>query len=291
MLSMTGYGHGESPLGKGTLSVELRAVNHRHLDTRVRLPSGLADHTSAVEEVLRKRARRGRIEASVHVEGAAVGLPTLDVAAARAAFEDLGRLRDELRPEEVVPLSLLSSVPDLFKMNGGPGKEEVRAALRYATEAACLALDEMRAREGSALADDLRHRLGRTREHIEEVKLRCPDAVESHRQRMRERLERLLAEVEVPLDLGRLEHEVALFADRSDVAEEVSRLGIHCDQFDELIASGGDSLGKKLGFLLQEMGREANTLGSKSHDVALARRVIELKADIERMREQIQNVL
>lgn len=289
--SMTGYGSGEADLGTGRLLVELRAVNHRFLDVRLRLPTELADHAAVVEELVRKRLDRGRIEVMSRQEGTGRPAPALDVARAKAMYTQLCELRDELNPDEPVPLSLLASVPDLFVTRGGPPPDELRRALLAAAGSACKSLDVMRDREGEALADDLSGRLERLRAHLAQVRGFCPKVVESHRQRLRERLERLLVERAVDLDPGRLEHEVALFADKSDVAEEVARLAAHCDQFGELMQEASGLVGRRLDFLLQEMAREANTLGSKSPEVEMTRLVIELKADVERMREQVQNVL
>jgi uncharacterized protein (TIGR00255 family) len=286
---MTGYGSAEAELGNGRLIVEVRAVNHRFLDPRVRVPSAFADHAGLVEEVVRRRLGRGRVEASVRVEGGAIGAATLDRARARDAYRALSELRDELRPEEPVPLALLGAVPGLFVEQGGPAPEETRAALASATERACEALDAMRRREGEALAKALGAHLTELRRAAAEVKVRCPEVIESYRARLRERLERLLEGGAWQLDPGRLEHEVALFADKSDVTEELERLTSHCAQFEELLGQSGQ-IGRKLDFLLQEMGREVNTLGSKSADVHLVRLVVELKAEIERLREQVQNV-
>ena len=288
---MTGYGQGTVPLAGGALVIDVRSVNHRYLDCRVRMPGALVDHAITVEEVIRARLDRGRIEAVARLEGGSGGLPTLDVPRARAAFEQLCALRDELRPGEPVPLSLLSSVPELFTPEGGPAPDEVRHAVVSATEQACAALEQMRAREGVSLAQDLEGLIDRVRGHLDRARVLSPRAVEKHRERLRERLVRLLADSQVSLDPSRLEHEVALFADRSDVAEEIARLGAHCDQFGEMMRGGDGAAGRKLGFLLQEMAREANTLGSKSPDVDLVRLVVDLKSDIERMREQVQNVL
>ncbi len=286
---MTGYGSAQADLGRGRLVIEVRAVNSRFLDLRVRLPSALADHAGLVEEILRRRLGRGRVELSARLEGGSAGAVQLDHERAREAYRALCELRDELRPEEPVPLSLLGTVPGLFVEQGGPDPEATRTALARTTELACTVLDGMREREGAALATALAGHLAEVRRAAAEVKARCPQVVESYRARLRERLERLLADGMAQVDPGRLEHEVALFADKSDVTEEVERLASHCDQFEELIAEEA-SVGRKLDFLLQEMGREANTLGSKSSDVQLVRLVVELKAEIERLREQVQNV-
>jgi uncharacterized protein (TIGR00255 family) len=286
---MTGYGSGDAPLGQGRLVVEVRAVNHRFLDARIRMPSSLADQAGLVEELVRAELGRGRIEASARLEGATLTTPRLDRERAREAFQALSELRDELRPGEPVPLSLLASVPGLFTDQSGPDGEQVRAAIHEAVKSACTQLDAMRQREGDGLAAILRTHLGELRRLAGEVQERCPQVVETHRAKLRERLERLLADGGIRVDEGRLEHEVAFFADKSDVTEEIARLLTHCEQFDELVGTEG-TVGRKLDFLLQEMGREANTLGSKSADVALVRLVVDLKAEIERLREQVQNV-
>lgn len=289
--SMTGFGSGDAALGQARLVVEARAVNHRFLDVRVRLPSELSDHATVAEDVARRTLERGRVEITGRVEGRALGAPVLDVDRARAAYEQLVALRDELRPDDPVPLSLLATVPDLFTGSRGPDADEARRAIEVATRAACDALAAMRAREGAALHEDLRKRLDRFQQHLALVEQRCPELVESYRKKLRERIERLLESTSVTPDTSRLEHEVALFADRADVAEEVTRLASHCTQFRELLDTGGEAVGRRLDFLLQEMGRETNTIGSKNADVDVARLVVELKADLERMREQVQNVL
>ena len=292
---MTGYGSGDARTSVDDapvrLVVDMRAVNHRFLDCRVRLPAPLAEHTAAVEALLRKRLRRGRVEVMARVEGRVERAPTLDEALARSAYQQLQALRDELAPGEPLPLSLLSSVPGLFTPGGPADGEALRESLLEATAEACDALDAMRLREGKALTQDLSTRLESIRAKLAQVRVLCPTVVAAQRQRLRERLEKLLADRDLELDQGRLEHEVALFAERTDVAEELARLTSHCDQFVELMQSTGPSHGRKLDFLLQEMAREVNTLGAKTPEVEVTRSVVELKADVERMREQVQNVL
>jgi uncharacterized protein (TIGR00255 family) len=287
--SMTGHGVGEAPLGRGRIVVEVRAVNHRYLDVRVRFPLELAEHAGFIEERVRSSILRGRIEIMGVLEGDVAAPPVLDKARARAAFAQLCELRDELRPDEPVPLSLLACLPDLFGSRSVSDHEAARAALETATDRACEAVWQMRAREGAALANDLRAHLDTVGKTLDAARQRAPAVVEAYRQRLRQRIERLLSE-DVELDPGRLEHEVALFADRADIAEEVARLASHCDQMRDLL-DGDDTGGKRLDFLLQEMTREANTIGAKSSDAALAALVIEMKAAISRMREQSQNVL
>jgi uncharacterized protein (TIGR00255 family) len=294
MRSMTGYGVGEAPIDSaaepsGKLTVEIRAVNHRYLDVRVRAPSQLPDLANAVELLARERLSRGRFDISVRVEGSALGAVTIDRARARSVFASLKSLRDELAPNETVPLSLLGTVPDLFVPSIDQHGEAVRTSLAAAFDAAHRSLDAMRLREGLALGDDLVRRLTTIRKLAHTVGERSPHVIDQYKKRIKERAERLRSASDVDVDSGRLEQEIAMFADRIDVCEELTRLESHTSHFESLLASS-ESVGRRLDFLLQEMAREANTIGAKSQDVGIAHAVVELKAEIERMREQVQNV-
>jgi uncharacterized protein (TIGR00255 family) len=289
MRSMTGFGLGEAPVGTGKLAVEIRGVNHRFLDVRVRLPRELMDLTSYVEQLAREKLSRGRYEVAVRVDGVAVGAPVLDRERARAAFRALGELRDELAPGSEVPLSLLGAIPDLFVSSVDRELDHLRLSTRAAFEAAVATLDAMRTQEGAALRDDLGSRLERVQHLASKVEARSPEVVETHRKRLRERAERLRAATDLELDGARLEQEIVLFAERSDVCEELTRLKSHCAQFAALLTVE-DAVGRRLDFLLQELAREANTVGAKSPDAQIAHAVVEIKTEIERMREQVQNV-
>ncbi|MGA7123255.1 MAG: YicC/YloC family endoribonuclease [Polyangiaceae bacterium] len=289
MRSMTGFGLGEAPLATGKVAVEIRGVNHRFLDVRVRMGRDLGDLAGFVELLARERLSRGRYEVAMRVDGIALGAPALDRERARSAYRAFCELRDELAPGLDVPLSLLAAVPDLFVSSGDRELERLREATRAAFEAAVSALDEMRAHEGDALHHDLTERVARVRHLAEGIRQRAPDVLETHRRRLRERADRLRAATELEVDGARLEQEIALFAERSDVCEELTRMESHCTQFVDLL-SGDDAVGRRLDFLLQEMAREANTIGAKSPDAKIAHAVVEVKAEIERMREQVQNV-
>jgi uncharacterized protein (TIGR00255 family) len=286
---MTGFGLGDAPVGGGKLSVEIRGVNHRFLDVRVRTSREVGDLAGFVEQLTRERLTRGRYEVAVRLDGSALSPPTLDMERARSAFRTLQVLRDELAPGVDVPLALLGSVPDLFSSSVDREIDRLRDAARIAFDAAAIALDAMRLQEGRSLCDDLQDRLGRIERLCRDVEQRSPDVVEAHRKRLRERAERLLAATDVEPDAPRLEQEIAIFAERSDICEELTRLESHSAQFSRLL-SGDGSVGRRLDFLLQEMAREANTIGAKSPDAPIAHAVIEIKAEIERMREQVQNV-
>lgn len=289
MKSMTGFATAELPFGEGRLLAEVRSLNHRFLEVRVRLPSELNDHAFFVEQLVRERLARGRYDVGVRLDGAAVPSPTVDRERVRAAYRALAEVRDEIAPGTDLSLGALASMPDLFGQGGTIDPDRGRAALRAVIELALERIDDMRTREGDALAQELRRRLTSGRRFRDELEVRSLDTLQSYRARLRERLERILREVKVPLDAGRLEHEVALLADRSDVTEELCRLAIHFDQFERLL-NLSEPVGRRLDFLLQEIAREANTAGSKSQDAELAHVVVELKAEIERLREQVQNV-
>ena len=289
MRSMTGFGLGEAPFASGKLAVEIRGVNHRFLDVRVRMPRELADSSAFVEQVARVRLTRGRYEVATRVDGMALGAPVLDRDRAKAAFVALCQLRDEVAPGTEVPLSLLGAIPDLFVSSIDREIDRVRESIRGAFDAAAKALDTMREREGVSLRADLVKRLASVRQLASQIAKRSPDVLEAHRKRLRERADRLRATTDIEVDGSRLEQEIALFAERSDVCEELTRLESHCSQFDALLA-GAEAVGRRLDFLLQEMAREANTVGAKSPDAQVAHAVVEVKAEIERMREQVQNV-
>lgn len=282
---MTGFGAGEHAVKpRGKVHVELRALNHRFLDVRVRASRELADLATHAELLARERFSRGRIEIVVRGEGLATAAPVLDRERAREAWKQIVELRDAVAPGEPVPLSLLSVVPDLFTVSECTS-EELLVPLRGALDAAAADLDAMRSKEGAALERVLRAHLARVESLAADVLAHAPEALAAVQKRLRERIERLATEA----DPARIAQEIAILADRSDVAEELARLRSHAEQLAQLFSEDAP-VGRRIDFLLQEMTREANTIGSKSADVAIARTVVDLKAEIERMREQAQNV-
>jgi uncharacterized protein (TIGR00255 family) len=291
MQSMTGYGSGRASLGEGHVVLEMRTVNHRYLDVRVRLPSRIQSRVAMVERVVRARLTRGRVDVTARFEGQTLPRATLDMTRARAAYGDLIALRDAVSPEDPVPLALLSLVPDLFATQGELDEKALDDSLEQAARAACDAVIAMRKKEGEALAAELRNRLSDLGEHASALEAAAPEVVETRRARLRDRVQTLLKDVNVELDPARLEQEVALLADRADITEELVRLQSHRIQMLELIENSDKPVGKRIDFLLQEMAREANTIGSKAQDATITSYVVSLKATIEQMREQAQNVL
>lgn len=285
---MTGFGAGDSPLGEGRLTMELRALNHRFLDIRVRLPAEIGEQVAFVEQLARERLDRGRVDVGVRLSDSALPPPRFSVTRARALYASLQQLSTELAPGSEVPVATLAHFPDLLLESSDPAADGVRGALKGAFEQALERLQSMREAEGRALSSELKARLGTLRLLVVGMRERADGFVEAQRAKLRERLERLLAGA-VALDPARMESEIALIADRSDATEELARLDSHFDQFEKALAEAGP-IGRKLDFLLQEMGRELNTLGSKSSDAAVAHLVVEAKTELERIREQVQNV-
>ena len=289
MRSMTGLGVGEAPLGDGKVIVSVRSLNHRYLDMRVRTPTELGDLSFAIERRARELLSRGRYDVAVRVEGPALPPPRLSPDRARALFEDLRGLRDELAPESSLGIEVLGSMASLITAPAKDAAESAGPASLAALEQALGALDEMRTQEGAALQRDMNLRLEQMRLERANIASRVVVATKEHAVRVRERVDRLLQERNLGADEMRLETELALLAERGDITEELVRLDSHFDQLEQLIESG-DKVGRRIDFLLQEVGREANTVGSKSQDATMSHTVVNLKAEIERMREQVQNV-
>jgi uncharacterized protein (TIGR00255 family) len=289
MRSMTGFGCGEADLDGNKLTCELRALNHRFLDVRVRMPDELASHAFFVEQLAREHLSRGRFDIGVRLDESGNAL-RFSTTRARAVYESLLQLRDELAPGTEVPVAALASLPQLLMQDSSRATSaSLEQALSGAFTAALARLDEMREREGQALARELSERLESLRTLAAEAKTLCQGAAERQLERLRERVGRLLEGASASPDPGRLETELALIADRSDVTEELVRLASHFDQFAALLRDAAP-VGRRLEFLLQEMSREANTLGSKSQDVKLSHLVVDIKSQLEKIREQVQNV-
>jgi len=288
MRSMTGFGCGEAELDGNKLTCELRALNHRFLDVRVRMPEELVSQAFFVEQLARERLSRGRFDIGIRLEDGG-GVARFSPTRARTVYENLLQLRDELAPGTEVPVAVLASLPQLLVDTPRTNSQGLEEVLSKAFSAAVARLDEMRAREGQALARELGQRLDALRTLSASAKVLSHGTAERQLARLRERVARLLADVTAGPDLGRLETELALLADRSDVTEELVRLASHFDQFEALLTDA-EPVGRRLEFLLQEMSREANTLGSKSQDVKLSHLVVDIKSQLEKIREQVQNV-
>jgi uncharacterized protein (TIGR00255 family) len=287
---MTGFGAGRGEAGGEAVAVELRSVNGKFCEVKPRVPRELSALEPELVKTIKARVSRGVVDAFVRREaGVARGsVPRTDLALAAAyakAFRDL---------KESLGLAGEPSVQDLAAMEGvisigdsASDPEAAASALQQALSAAIDALDQMRRREGEALARDLAARLDAIEKGAREVSRLAPLQVDAVRERLSARIAELTRGVS--LDPARLAQEVAVFADRTDVTEELTRLASHVAQARGLIASQAPA-GRKLEFLVQELNREINTIGSKSQHAGIAATVVELKAELERIREQVQNV-
>ena len=292
--SMTGFGRASFAMREARFDVEVRSVNHRFLDARVRLPKPLAALESDVRAAIQARFERGKVDLTVTALGGDLKANQLeiDLGVAQRYLDAAGALRaghgvgGELAVADVLALPGVArfSEPEL-------PAEALRESLFAGLEQALEALDAMRAAEGAALARDLAARLERVLELTAFLEQRSGLVQQAVRERLRKRAQQLEQETGL-LDAARLHQEVVIAADRLDVSEELVRLRSHVAQFREILAGAGprSPVGRRLDFLLQEFGREANTVGSKASDAPIAHQIVELKTEIERMREQVQNV-
>jgi uncharacterized protein (TIGR00255 family) len=287
---MTGFGRGETA-GRGrTYTVEVQSVNHRFLEVRCRLPKRLAGLEPRVQRAVQQRFARGHFEMFVQEKDLDGRTRTLkvDLPLARQYAELLRALQQDLNLPGQVTLEMLAGQRELISVEESEESlDEVWAELEPALVAALDALATMRCQEGATLTQALRRHLDEIEDVLCRVGGRTSDLAAAHRNRLRERVTELL-EGRLP-DPLRLEQEVALLAERGDVTEECDRLRSHITQFRETLDQAGPQ-GRRLDFLLQEMNREANTIGSKANDVEIQHAVIVIKEELERLREQVQNV-
>ncbi|MGH0034312.1 MAG: YicC/YloC family endoribonuclease [Myxococcota bacterium] len=292
--SMTGYGRSAFNVGGVDFDVEVRTVNHRYLDSRVKLPRLLGERELDVKSRIQDRLDRGKVDLTVSTGGGAAAAPRLrlDLGCAEQYIEAAQQLkqRDEVAGD--LDVTSLLSLPGVTRFEEPElSADELSAALMAAVDEALEAVDAMRVREGEALARELAGRMARVRSLADTFESRSQAVQDSVRERLRKRAESLRQETGL-LDEARLHQEIVIAADKLDVTEEVVRLRSHVDQFEQIVAGGeaGQPVGRRLDFLLQEMGREANTIGSKGSDAPIAHDVVDLKTELERIREQVQNV-
>jgi len=290
MYSMTGFGKGEMALEERNVVVELKSVNHRFLDLYLRTPASFNFAEDYIRKTLQTAFSRGHIECTISLgrEGVATKKYTVD----KDAAQNYIQLAKSISSEYGVPNDL--GVKDLFKLpavivedKDEASEEELQLLLSVALESAVTSLKEMRAREGQTLKGVLTNHLERIAELAECAKMRAPVVVDEFREKLKKRVSDYLKEIEP--DEARLLNEVAFYSDKVNVDEEINRLFSHIEQFESLLESSSP-VGKKLDFLLQEMNREVNTLGSKANDTTLINTVVSLKNELEKLREQVQNI-
>ncbi|MEZ4700555.1 MAG: YicC/YloC family endoribonuclease [Rhodothermales bacterium] len=289
--SMTGFGRGRAQNDTLALVVEIRSVNSRYCEISSRMPRQLAEYENAVQNQVKLSISRGRISISVQPETAGdVAMPVrIDPVQVRGYTQVLKTLAREAGIDEPVSLSHLLNFPDLIttvEETLAPG-DATRDLLIAATEEAIQQLSAMRLQEGEALRQDLAMRLNLIEERLREVETRAPERIAEARARMTERLAELFSDDRV--DRDRLEMEIVMLSDRLDVTEECVRLASHVQMFREAMTSD-EPVGRKLNFIVQEINREVNTIGSKANDARVAHLAVEMKEELEKIREQVQNI-
>lgn len=292
LLSMTGFGEAHLQEGELSVAVEVRSVNSRYFKLSFKCPEAYSVLEGEVEGVVRSAVRRGTVQVSLRVDRAHSPEDyRLNVGVLAAYRRQLETLHNEWHVAGSVPLENLLMLPGVVEESlprGGAAQEDW-PLVRRALEGAIQALDRMRRDEGEAMSRDLRTNAEQVAAGLQVVEGRAPQVAAAYRGRLEERLRKTLTEYQVTLDPGELVKEVGLFAERSDISEEVVRLRSHLEQLHSFLGES-ESTGRKLEFLTQEMFRETNTIGSKANDVEISRQVIEMKTAIERIREMIQNV-
>jgi len=290
--SMTGYGVAEGDLPVGKVAVEVRSVNHRYLDISLRLPRGLFTLEPKIRDLAKKWISRGRVELIMRIDPSASAIPRYRLEADMGLAEEyihlLNTLQEKFHLKGEVTVDHIAGVREIVPFLEAKEDAELYGEdIASVTEQALGALDKSRQKEGEVLEADLMGRLEATRKLTEEIKGKAPSVVDAYRERLRERVQALLEGSD--FDERRFHQEVAYFAERSDVSEEVIRMESHLRQFESKLKEPGPT-GRGLDFILQEMNRESNTIGAKASDVDIAHKVIELKSELERMREQVQNI-
>ncbi|MBN1661981.1 MAG: YicC family protein [Deltaproteobacteria bacterium] len=290
--SMTGYGKVDAVYEGRQFQVEIKSINHRYLDMSLRLPGIILPLESEIKRKISEKISRGRVEINIRVDKDS-GLQNgarleLNLPAVRNYHALLVQIKEELHLNDDVTIPMIAGFKDAFIMS-----EQVEDAaliwqkLEGVLDAAMQSVLEMREKEGAALCEDLTARMEFIKTTLDAVDLRAPAIVLEYQKRLAERVRELTGSIEV--DEMRLSQEIAVMAERSDITEEIVRFKSHINQFTDLL-QGDDIIGRKVDFLIQEMNREINTIGSKSPDAAVSRHVIDIKSELGKLREQVQNI-
>lgn len=288
--SMTGFGRGEGETTLGKVVVEARSVNHRYCDINIKLRKQLASFETRIKELIRSEVSRGRIDVSLKLDTKGEGKVqfNVDTHLAEQYYQTLQILKKKFKLKEDIPLELLAGAKDLITVKEEqeevePYWKEIVPILKQSFEA----MDEMKRSEGESLAKDIHQRTERITQEIESIKLRFPSCLEAYRNRLHGRIQSLLGGIEV--EPSRFQQEMAFLAERTDITEEIVRAESHLVQFIGLLDEK-DPVGRKLDFLLQEIHREVNTISAKANDAETSQRVVEIKSELEKIREQVQNI-
>lgn len=288
--SMTGYGRAEAVVGKKKITAEIKSVNHRFSDYNIKVPRQYGYLEERLRRFLSERISRGKVDVYIGIEacGEADKIITVNKELAANYISAFCELRDGFGLADDITVSKIAAMPDVFRSE--PVREDEEQLWADVRSVAAQALDEfiaMREREGGRIESDLRARVGYMKTLVAKIEARSPQTVNEYRDKLKAKLEELLGEH--GYDEARVLTEAAIFADKIAVNEETVRLGSHFEEFEEMI-SGAEPAGRRLDFLIQEINREVNTIGSKCSDLDISKVVVTLKGEIEKLREQIQNI-
>lgn len=290
MKSMTGYGRARQTLHERDITVELRAVNHRYLDVNVKVPRIYGFLEDAAKTAVGKMIARGKVDVFISIDSSALGdvKISLNHKILESYLDALHEMRDQYALMDDISVMRLARLPDVFSSEKQEADaDELTQDVLEVLQAAGADFCAMREREGTKLRDDILSRGQTILKLVAEVEERSPQAVEEYRAKLTARMNEVLADTTI--DPQRILAEAAVYADRTAVDEETVRLRSHMHQM-EVMAAENRPIGRKLDFLVQEMNREANTIGSKANDMELAKIVVEIKSEIEKIREQVQNI-
>jgi len=287
---MTGYGEAETQLGKHTLKVTIRSVNHRGLKVYSRLPEGWGAAEALMQKTIRKKILRGALECHVSIEGQDAAACRINSPLLKAYYQELSQLQQEIKNTTPLNLVDLCKLPGVLAANPDQvqlttGNRQLKKTLDTALEG----LVQMRAKEGAALQRALKKMIRNMHASLRKVKQQGPKVVKDYQSRLETRLQTLIGSKNVEISRTDLVREIAIFADRADISEELCRLESHFKQFESALELHS-TVGKRLEFITQEMLREMNTIGAKANHIDITNHVIDCKAVLEKIREQLQNV-
>ncbi|MBQ8562838.1 MAG: YicC family protein [Firmicutes bacterium] len=290
--SMTGFGRGEYTDGKRTIIVEIKSVNHRYSDITVKMPRRYGFAEDKIKNTIKETLSRGKIDVSIMVENITendVNIK-LNTMLAGQYVDNLKELKETFGVDGEITLQFLATLPDVMKaIPDVEDEEEITRAILIPVAEAAKNLESMRAMEGDKLAEDLISKGSTIKKILDKIAERAPQVAAAHTEKLRERITELLGgNVQIPED--RILVEAAIFADKCAIDEEITRLNSHLIQLKDIIRTATQPVGKKLDFLVQEMNREANTIGSKSNDITITGHMLDIKSEIEKIREQVQNI-
>ena len=290
--SMTGFGRGEYNDGKRNILVEIKSVNHRYCDIQVRMPRRYSFAEDAIKNAIKAKVNRGKIDVSMSVEYIAESDIKVELNRPLVSqyIENMNVLKDEYGVKGDITLDLISGMPEVLKqVTDVEDEDEIRQNIIKATDIAADNLVKMREVEGEKLAKDLVERADLIKDMVGEISVKAEALPGIYRDKLKARIDDIL-DGAAEISEERLAQEVAIFADKADITEEITRLRSHMDQMKSIIAESKGADGKKLDFLVQEMNREANTIGSKANDLGITEIMLRIKSEVEKIREQVQNI-